>query len=286
VVGASHRVGGVPDRPTQRAALGRTSADGGAIQRQPDEAGVLEGFVALGPADGLDERLTRLGRVAMLREVSEGIVPEAVPDAEGPAGRGPGQRLDGMEGPLPQHLADELRPEERGGGDARLGPAVTRLRQIGGQPKLAADEPFQAARGWAPHDRRWCRSRTRSSALAVSTSATASLKARPAATRRWTSVTHSAGIHSTRFFPCTMKVKDQSGCPAPCAQWQVGLPHRRWVKASDPGSASAGSASPASSACFRCRSRAAWGPLGLSFILTVLYHTDFHQSKPFLRMRK
>ena len=37
-----------------------------------------------------------------------------------------------------------------------------------------------------------------------------------------------------------MKVKNQMGWPSPEAQWQVGLPQRRWVRDSEPGNRSSG----------------------------------------------
>ena len=100
--------------------------------------------------------------------------------------------------------------------------------------------------------------------MAVNTSATASLNARPAWTRRRTCSTHSSGIRSTCFWPAPMKVKDQSGCPSPCAQEHAGLPHRRWVGAKEPGRASAGIVRRRSSAPLRWRRRAAREPLGLA----------------------
>jgi len=69
-------VGGSPDRMTQGAARRRAPACAGAVQRQPEEAGLLEGLVALGPAHALAERRAWGG----------------------------------------EHLPEELGPEERGGG--------------------------------------------------------------------------------------------------------------------------------------------------------------------------
>ena len=37
-----------------------------------------------------------------------------------------------------------------------------------------------------------------------------------------------------------MKVSDQPGCPSAWAQWQLGFPQRRWVRAREPGRASEG----------------------------------------------
>jgi hypothetical protein len=180
-----------------------------AVPRQPEEAGVCEGRGARGPAHARHQRLPRGGRIAVRRDVREGGIANAVPDAQRAAGRGADQGLDGMDGPRAEHLANAVGPEEGRRGHPWPRPAVPRLRPAGSQAEVAADDPGQPV---------WRRSRINRSALAVSPSATASLKARPAATRRWTSATHVAGIHSTRFVPSTMKVRDHSGWPAPWAQ--------------------------------------------------------------------
>jgi hypothetical protein len=106
-----------------------------------------------------------------------------------------------------------------------------------------------------------CRRRSASSwAFAAKTSATASLNSRPCSTRGRICSTHSSGIRSTRFLPWTMKVSDQRGWPSPSAQWQVGVPQRRWVRAREPGKASGGICQRRSRAYLRCRKRAARSP--------------------------
>src|SRR5262252_3175216 len=61
------------------------------------------------------------------------------------------------------------------------------------------------------------------------------------------------------------------GCPSPLAQWQVGLPQRRWQRESEPGRASSGICSERSAAYFRCRRLEASCPLGSIFICVPQY---------------
>src|SRR6267154_4500134 len=82
----------------------------------------------------------------------------------------------------------------------------------------------------------------------------------------------------TRFFPCTIKVSDQTGWPRSSAQWQVGLPQRRWVRESEPGRASAGIEKRRSSWNLRWRSREAIGPWPGWIILLYIYTKNRHKS--------
>src|SRR5208337_831491 len=80
----------------------------------------------------------------------------------------------------------------------------------------------------------------------------------------------------TCFLPRTMKVRDQTGWRGPSAQWQVGLPQRRWERQSEPGSRSSGRWKRRASSNLRWRSREASGPLGScsSIILWYTYHKN------------
>jgi hypothetical protein len=65
------------------------------------------------------------------------------------------------------------------------------------------------------------------------------------------------------FFPFTMKVSDQRGCPWSWVQWQVGVPQRRWVRAREPERASGGMGKRRKRAYLGCRKREAASPRAL-----------------------
>lgn len=118
----------------------------------------------------------------------------------------------------------------------------------------------QTARRWCFHRRilrRCFLASTNSSALAVSTSQSASWNSRPASTRWRTCSIHSRGVRSTRRWPWDMKVRVQAGWPSPLAQWQEGLPQRVELRDREPGNRSWGKPKRRSRANLRCRQRAA-----------------------------
>ena len=105
-----------------------------------------------------------------------------------------------------------------------------------------------------------CSRKAGSWALAAKTSATASLNSRPCSTKGRICSTHSSGIPCV--LPATTIRERPNGMPsASWAQWQVGVPQRRWVRASEPGRASAGMEKRRSRAYLRCRKRACGVPI-------------------------
>ena len=101
---------GVADRMAQRAVGLLAPPRAGAVQGQPDEAAAFKRFVALRAAHDLHECLPRRRGVEPFGEVGEGIVAESAAHAQRPASRRADQRLNGMEGPRPEHLPHELGP--------------------------------------------------------------------------------------------------------------------------------------------------------------------------------
>lgn len=83
-----------------------------AVNGKANEATGLKRLVALGAAHDLDQRATSGRRVEPFGEVGERIVAEVAGQGQRPPGRRVHQRLNGVEGPLPEHLANELGPEQ------------------------------------------------------------------------------------------------------------------------------------------------------------------------------
>src|SRR5260370_19766942 len=105
--------------------------------------------------------------------------------------------LDAVKTILPQHPSDQHRPEQHSRRDDRLLSAIAGFGQVPLQAETINDEAAQ--RTWRGHgQRRWgdscLRARISSSALAVSTSPTASRYFRAAPTRSRTRATHWFGI--------------------------------------------------------------------------------------------
>ena len=99
------------------------SSGAGPVQGQPEEAAVLEGFVALGLMNGGDRRLTGHRRVEPLREVSQGIIAEAAGDSQG-AGPRIHQGFNAGKGGTAQQHPHEQSPQQRGGRNAPLRAAI------------------------------------------------------------------------------------------------------------------------------------------------------------------
>jgi hypothetical protein len=123
-------VAGVVAWPTQRAALFLAAAGSRSIDGQSDEAGVVEGLVALGLSQECDRGEAGRLRVEPLREVAERVVAEGTGQPGITPARAAGQSLDGMVGSLPQHVADQVGPEQDARGDLRLGATITAVIKV------------------------------------------------------------------------------------------------------------------------------------------------------------
>ncbi len=222
----------VAERTAQSARGLAGSPGGGSIDRQANEAAVVEGLVALGLAKDPRQGPASRGRIQPLSEVAQRIMAKRNTDPQGTTRRRTHQRFDRIEGRASQHLAHQQGPEQDPRGNLRLSPTVSRVVEIPPESKTPRQVVEQATWRRAAHLvfflslRRCCRASTSSCALAARTSRTASWNSRPARTRRRTSSAHSEGIRSTCRSPWTMKVRDQAGCPLPRAQRQVGFPQR------------------------------------------------------------
>jgi hypothetical protein len=100
-------------------------AHAAAIQRESNEAAVLESFVALGLTHGRDHRLPRDPWVEPRGEIAEGVVPEAPGNVQGASPR-TDQRFNAREGRAAEHHPHQQSPQQGGGGNAPLRAAIAR----------------------------------------------------------------------------------------------------------------------------------------------------------------
>jgi len=145
VGGPGDLLGGIPDRPTQRAARGRTPAGARPVQRQPDEAGVFDGLVARGPAHARHQRLPRGAGSQCAVTYARVSSPKRCPT---PNARRAGERTRASMA-WKAHSRSTWPMRWPSGGSPRESAAASgrpRLRQVGSQAEVAADEPGQSAR--------------------------------------------------------------------------------------------------------------------------------------------
>ena len=151
---------------------------GRAIQCQAHEATPLESLVALGAVQHRSQRGAGGSRTQAFGEVAQGIIAKDSADPQGSSRRRPHPGLDGPKGVLPQNEADQDGPQQGGRRDLRARTAIAGGAEVSGQAQTPGGVFPQSPRRRTLHRgflffRCW-RAKTKSRALAASTSRTAS----------------------------------------------------------------------------------------------------------------